>query len=250
LKTIRTIIVDDEQHCVDALQKLLQTYCPEVEIILVCYNGQEAIDAIQKHKPQLVFMDVEMPFFDGFQVVEHLKNIDFPIVFTTAHSEYAVRAFRFSITDFLLKPIDDTDFQAVIKKLKANNYSIPSLDQITLLKSTWKNTKENLKKLALPVESGLIFVEIENIIYCQSDGNYTTLFFKDGKSILVTRKLKEMEELLEDKPFFRIHNQHIINLNCIDAYQKGDGGEVTLSNTTKLRVSRLRRDDFLAIWSQ
>jgi two-component system, LytTR family, response regulator len=248
LKAIRTIIADDESPSVEVLRLLIQAYCPEIEIVAVCSNGQEAIEAIRKFKPQLVFLDVEMPNFTGFQVIEQLGAIDFPVIFTTAHSKYAVQAFRISATDFLLKPIDELDFQNAMNKLKNNGFLKPTADQLTLLQQTWRNSKENLKRLPLPIAAGLVFVEIENIIYCQSFGNYVTLYLSNGKTLVVTRSLKDIEELLENKPFFRIHNSFLVNLNYIEQYHRGEGGEVTLTNTTVLPVSKSKKDDFLEIF--
>jgi two-component system, LytTR family, response regulator len=250
LKSIRTIIADDEPPSIEVLTALCQTYCPEIELICVCTNGKEAIEAIKKHKPQLVFLDVEMPFYTGFQVLEQLGAIDFPVIFTTAHSKYAVQAFRISATNFLQKPIDELDFQNAMNNLKNSGFLKPTADQLTLLQQTWRNSKEDLKKLPLPIAAGLVFVEIDNIIYCQSEGNYVTLFLSNGKSLLITRGLKDIEELLETKPFFRIHNSYLINLNCIEQYHRGEGGHVVLSNTTVLPVSKSKKDVFLEIFKQ
>jgi two-component system, LytTR family, response regulator len=248
LKKIRTIIADDEIASIEVLKSLSQTYCPEIEFIAICSNGQEAIETIRNLKPELVFLDVEMPHYTGFQVLEQLGAINFPVIFTTAHSKYAVQAFRISATNFLQKPIDELDFQNAMNNLKRNGFLKPTSDQLILLQQTWKNSKENLNRLPLPIANGIVFIEIDSIIYCQSEGNYVKLFFTNGKNQIITRSLKDIEELLENRFFFRIHNQYLINLNCLTQYHKGEGGEVTLINDKVLPVSRSRKDDFLEIF--
>lgn len=241
---LKCIIVDDELRSRESLSQLLSTFCPDVEVCALCKDVQEGLDAIGFHKPNVVFLDVQMKKETGFDLLAKVTNINFEIIFTTAHSEYAIKAIRFSAIDYLLKPIDIQDLQNAVDNVrKKQNDNIPDRLQQLLLNLKAGNS-ENLK-LALPTSAGLTFIKIFDILYCKASGNYTEIFMKDGKKHLVSRQLKEYDEMLVEHNFFRIHHSSLINLNYVQDYIKGDGGYVIMSDNTSLDVSRRKKEDFL-----
>ncbi len=243
----QTILIDDEPHCLQSIEFLLNKYFPEVHVLARCSDGEAALAALQTHKPDFIFIDIEMPLLNGFQVLEKLENFDFSIIFTTAYSRYAVRAFRFSALDYLLKPVDSDEFREAVNRAIERKSTVTHAEQLQLLdKNLSSNNSVSLKKIALPHSDGLIFLETEKITFCESDGNYSRLHFETSKPVLVTKSLKIMEEMLVDSGFFRIHKQYLVNLHFIERYIRGEGGQVVLSTGEVLTVARNRRDDFLA----
>ena len=242
---IKCIIVDDEQKSQESLKILLEDFCKGVEVKALCQNVTEAINALATHNPDLVFLDIHLQRETGFDLLTPAKKIDFEVVFTTAYSEYAIKAFKFSAIDYLLKPIDIEELRKAVEKVKKkqNGNITDRLDQLIL---NLRNSSGQNYKLALPTSDGLIFVQIENIIYCEASSNYTQIFTQDGKKHLVSRTLKEYEDLLTDQNFFRIHNSYLINLNLIKKYVRGEGGYVVMTNDVSLDVSKRKKEAFLA----
>lgn len=243
---IRCIIIDDELKSRESLKILLTDFCENVEVLDICQNVSEGITSIDKHKPNVVFLDIQMQRETGFDLLSKIKQIDFEVVFTTAHSEYAIKAFKFSAIDYLLKPIDIEELKDSLSKVekKLNGNINERLEQLILnLKPTQSNQNY---KLALPTSDGLIFVKIEEIIYCEAASNYTQIFTDDGKKHVISRTLKEYEDLLADHNFFRIHNSHLINLASIKKYVRGDGGYVIMNNDVSLDVSKRKKEAFLS----
>lgn len=242
---IKCIIVDDEQKSQESLKILLEDFCEGVEVKALCQNVTEAINALATHSPDLVFLDIHLQRETGFDLLTQAKKIDFEVVFTTAYSEYAIKAFKFSAIDYLLKPIDIEELRKAVGKVKEkhNGNIADRLDQLIL---NLKNPSGQNYKLALPTSDGLIFVQIESIVYCEASSNYTQIFTQDGKKHLVSRTLKEYDDLLADQNFFRIHNSYLINLNLIKKYIRGEGGYVIMSNDVSLDVSKRKKEAFLA----
>ncbi|MEO7293903.1 MAG: LytTR family DNA-binding domain-containing protein [Ginsengibacter sp.] len=238
---IAAIIVDDERNSCEALQILLEDCCPEVQIVSICYSGEEALQKIIALKPQLIFLDIEMPNMNGFQLLEQLPKIDFELIFTTSYDQYAIKAIKFSALDYLLKPVDREELQKSVQKvLKKVNGNISQQLEILLQKVNQPTIA--VKRVALPTMQGLELVEINLIISCSANNNYTEFFLADKKKILVSRTLKETEEMLEDYAFLRIHNSHIVNLNEITRYVKGEGGYLIMSDGSTVDVSRSRKE--------
>lgn len=241
---VQCIIVDDELKSRESLQILLEDFCNNVKVLALCQNVAEAIKAIETHQPDVVFLDIQMQRETGFDLLTKIGSINFEVIFTTAYSEYAIKAFKFSAIDYLLKPIDIEELKKSIEKVEnklVGNFSLRLEQLIQNLKPT---TNQNYK-LALPTSDGLIFIKIEDIIYCEASSNYTLIFTNDEKKHLVSRTLKEYEDLLSDHNFFRIHNSFLINLNCIKKYVRGEGGYVTMSNDVSLDVSKRKKESFL-----
>jgi two-component system, LytTR family, response regulator len=246
---MKAIIVDDERNSCDSLKVLLQDFCQDVQVVDTCQTIASAILSIQKTKPDVIFLDINMKGENGFDLLEKLKPIDFEIVFATAYSEYAIRAFKFSAIDYLLKPIDIEELRAAIKKVREvkGKESKTRYDQLIF---NLQPTNDAHLKLALPSLDGLTFVQIADIIYCEADSNYTTFFLNDGTKLIVSHTLKEYDELLTPHRFFRIHHAYLINLNAIKQYVRGDGGQVIMSNNVRLDVSKRRKEEFLGLFNR
>jgi two-component system, LytTR family, response regulator len=243
---IKAIIIDDEQHCINRIEHILREYClNEVELTGSFETVDAGLAAIKKLKPQLVFLDVEIHDKTGFDLLKQIPDIDFEVIFTTAYDKYAVQAFKFSAIDYLLKPVDADELQQAINKLKEKFSKTEMSQKLDTLFHNLKTIKDGSKKICVPVLNGLIFLNVNEIIRCESNINYTTLFIKDKQKILVAKTLKEFEELLSEYNFFRVHNSHLINLDYIKSYNKGKGGSVSMTDGSEIEVSTRRKEDFL-----
>lgn len=240
---MKAIIIDDEVNCCKALSVLLQRHSPDIEVVATCQNGSEGLVAIQLHSPDIVFLDIQMPGMTGFEMLEKLPAFDFHLVFTTSFDQYALKAFRFSAMDYLLKPIDKDELLKAIEKLKKINKTSPR--QVEALLQKVRHPLQAMNKIALPTMEGLQLVPVHSIISCESDDNYTILFLNDRRKIVVSCTLKEIEEMLEDFPFIRVHRSYLVNLNEIEKYVKGEGGYLIMSDGSNIDVSRSRKEDLL-----
>ena len=242
---IRSIIIDDEQHCVRALLSDLQQHCPSIELAEACYSAKEGIMAIRKFNPDLVFLDVEMPWMNGFEMLEILGEINFSIIFTTAHDEFAAKAFRISAVDYLLKPVDGNDLKAAVQKVEKKMDEGSSVQHISNLLRNMRQPSTD-HKIALPQREGYEFIEISSIIYCQAEGAYTKVFINDKKPMLISRTLGDVEELLPPEIFQRIHHSTVVNVSYISQFLRTDGGYVVLKNGEKLSVSKAKKEMLMA----
>lgn len=242
---LRAIIVDDEKHSRDGLQFLLEKHCPEVTVVAACGNSADALEAIDRHQPQLLFLDVEMPGRDGFELLEACNAPRFAVIFTTAYDHYAMQAIRHSALDYLLKPIDVAELQAAVTKA-ASQQGRTNEKKVEELISFLHQHLQQGERLALPTPMGLRMMVVKDIIRCESDGAATYVYVQhENKPVMVSRTLKEMEELLKDKGFFRVHHSYLVNLSFMDKYIKGDGGEIIMSDGQRVPVSRQKKQDFL-----
>ncbi|MCF6349199.1 MAG: LytTR family DNA-binding domain-containing protein [Flavobacteriaceae bacterium] len=242
---LKAIIIDDEQHCVDRICKLLNKYNNDLDIIKVCTNLDDAKTSIESIEVDVIFLDVHLHEQTGFDLLKQLSNIDFEIIFTTAYDSYAVDAFKFSALDYLLKPIDEDDLSLTIEKLKKKTSLKDVSKKVEVLFHNLDDKKNQVKKIAVPTLEGLTFIKVSDIIRCQSDINYTHIFLEGNKKITVAKTLKHFEDLLDQYNFFRTHQSHLINLSYIDKYVKGKGGYVLMSDGTHIEVAVRRKDAFL-----
>ena len=242
---IRAIIVEDEEKARSNLMQILSEYCSNVEVVDAQDNVKSGVQAIQQHSPDLVFLDVHMQGETGFDLLEQIGSIDFEIIFTTAHNEYAVKAFKFSAIDYLLKPVDIDELINAVKKAGDKIKHDATKERYELVIENLKGQKSTFNKIALPTAEGLIFVQVAEIIRCESEDNYTHFFLKDGERILVSKTIKYFEELLTDQDFFRVHQSHLININHIKEYHKGEGGYAIMSDDSAVIVSRRKKEAFL-----
>jgi len=241
---ITATIVDDEPYCCESLVTLLERYCPEVKVLDICYSGADVLRSFKEKKPDILFLDIEMPHMNGFELLEKLSEIDFKLIFTTSYDQYAIKAIRFSALDYLLKPVDREELQkAVQKALSQTKYPLPQQIEILLQKLDHPTIPVN--KIAIPTVEGLQMIFVESIISCNADSNYTVLFLKNKQKIIASRSLKEIEELLEDYSFARVHHSYVVNLNEVEKYVKGEGGYLMMSDGTTVDVSRSRKEMLL-----
>ncbi len=241
---MRVIIIDDEKHCREGLAIMLDKYCDGIELVASCADGKAGIKAIGQSAPDLVFLDIEMPGMNGFDMLENCSQLDFDVIFTTAYNEYAIQAIRHNALDYLLKPVNKNELMQAVNKARKNRKHQASEKITGLLQSVRSGKKTG--KIAISTVEGLVMVDTGEIVYCESENNYTRIHLSSGKRILVSKTLKKVEELLMSHThFFRIHNSYLINLDFMQQYIKGDGGEVVLSGGQQLPVSRLKRAEFL-----
>lgn len=242
---IRTLIIDDEQHCTDRLLKLLESHKSNVHVMDTLSNVADGVNAVQKLRPDLIFLDVQIHDQTGFDLLKQIETLETEVIFTTAYDKYAVQAFKFSAVDYLLKPVDVDDLQTALDKVSRKMNEKNSHERLEVLLHNLKNTRDTVKKLSIPTINGFSFIPITEILRCQSDINYTTIFLKDKQKITVAKTLKEFEELLSDYHFFRVHNSHLVNLSYIKSYNKGKGGTIVMTDQTVIEVSTRRKDDLL-----
>lgn len=240
---ISALIIDDEQHCINRLADLLKQYHSDVMLVSTAASVKEGLQAIELCQPQLLFLDVQLKDGTGFDLLRQCKYINFKIIFTTAFEKFAIEAIKFSAIGYLLKPVEEEDLKQAVDKIKT--ISVEQTRQMANVIDTNMNQPIKKKRLTVPVGNELLFLNIEDIVRCHSDINYTTIFKNDKQKIVVAKTLKEFEEMLTAYDFFRIHNSDLINLSYLKSYNKGKGGSVTLTDGTELEVSTRRKDDFL-----
>jgi len=243
---IRTIIIDDERRSRETLATLLQRYCPDIELLDTAESVAAGAETIRSQTPDLVFLDIEMPHGSGFDLLDTGHPERFEVIFTTAYDRYAIRAIKCSPLDYLMKPIDRDDLIAAVEKARKKLAPQEQMARyVGAVLETIRSQSERLHKVALPTSDGLLFIEPEQILRCEAQGNYTTIHLINGERILVTRTLKEFDGLLTPMNFFRVHNAHLINLRHVRKYVRGDGGHIIMSDSNSIEVSRRRRDDLM-----
>lgn len=241
---IKAIIIDDEPDSLESLRLAVTNFCRSVEVIFTSDSALEGIRAINKFKPDLVFLDVQMPQMSGFDVLQQFDEISFEVIFVTAYNHYAVKAIKFSALDYLLKPVEIDELQRAVKKAEEKINSGTRSLQVHTMRG--ENEKPSFEKIAIPTGEGLLMIDCKDIIRCVAVDNYTEIYVSNHPKLLVTRTLKEFEELLEPHNFFRVHHSHLINLNRIVKYFKGEGGNVLMSDGVQVDVSRRKKEEFLA----
>lgn len=239
------IIVDDEPKSRESLKILIEDFCEGVTVKALCQNVSEAIQAIDANKPDVVFLDIQLQRETGFDLLNQLQNVDFEVIFTTAFSEYAIRAFKYSAIDYLLKPIDIEELRQALSKVDRKNSKAVNERLQELLHNLKSGSTDNYK-LALPTADGLVFVKVSEILYCQAASNYTEIILTENRKYIVSRTLKEYEDMLAEQQFYRIHHSYLVNLNEIKKYVRGEGGYVIMNNDKSLDVSKRKKEGFLS----
>ncbi len=248
---INAIIIDDEQHCADRLSTLLTTHCSQSIYLAGSFQTLETgIRGIRKLQPDVIFLDVMLGEQTGFDLLEQLGDVSCAVIFTTSYDKYAVQAFRFSAIDYLLKPVDPDDLNEAVEKLQEKISKEELSEKFDVLFHNLKAMQGASRKISIPTSNGLTFLQISDIIRCQSDVNYTVIYLKNKRKITVARTLKEFEELLTDYNFYRVHNSHLINLAYIKSYHKGKGGSVQMTDQSEIEVATRRKEDFLKKMSE
>lgn len=241
------IVIDDENHCIKTLSNLLETHFPQVNILAACNESTKAYDLIQHHHPDFIFLDIEMPFLNGFDLLSKFDHLYFDVIFTTAYDSYAIKAIKFSALDYLLKPVDKEELATAIEKIKSKQSTI---SKAQLQMATAVHSKLLPETIALPTSDGLTFASVNDIIYCMADVSYTRLYMLDKSEILLSKTLGDVNEMLSECDFFRIHHSSLINLRQVKKYIRGEGGEVIMSNGKSLQVARARKTDFLNVFAR
>jgi two-component system, LytTR family, response regulator len=241
---ITAILVEDEAHSRKTLSNFLAKYCKQVRLLHSAVNVADAVQSISEHKPDLVFMDIDLPDGTGFEVLDQIPKPWPKIIFVTAYNQYAVKAFQISAIDYLLKPVDPELLIKAVEKAFVSDTTFDQQDK--KVEAFIENRKTGrLSKMALPTQHGVQLVRINEIVRFEADGNYTKIYLKDKSKHMVSRKIKEFEFMLAELPFFRVHQSHIVNLEMIDRYIKGEGGTVILDDGSQIEVARRRKEEFL-----
>jgi two-component system LytT family response regulator len=244
---LNCIIVDDEVNCAETLQLALGRYCKSVHVISVINNSLKAEEEIRKHKPDIVFMDIEMPHLTGFDVLAKTTDVPFSVIFTTAYDHYALKAIKHNALDYLLKPIDMDELITAVKRVEEKaKPAVPEMSKIETFLSQLVR-ENNLQKLAVPSMEGIIYLEIDSIIRISADRNYSDIHLVNAKKITSSKTLKEYEQALAGHHFFRVHNTHLVNLKFITKYIKGVGGTLVMSDGANIEVSRDKKKELLEL---
>jgi two-component system LytT family response regulator len=244
-KNIRAILIDDELTSLKNLKQKLEEFCKQVTIIDALDKPEEAIPVIRNSKPDVLFLDIEMPKMSGFRMLEELGDYDAEVIFTTAYNHYAIDAMRISAFDYLVKPIAIEELEQAVNRLLEKK-SMHTQERLKILKQSIKDNQSQENKIAVPLADGLEFILIKNIIRIESSSSYSRIFLMNGQSMLVTKLLKDFEDMLVPYRFFRVHNSHLVNLNYIKKYLRGVGGQVLLDNGDLIDVSRRKKDEFIS----
>ncbi len=238
---MRAILIDDEPDNLKLLTLQLGRHCPQVEVVGQYTESMEGLKGIRTLQPALVLLDIEMPVMNGFQLLEKVGDINFQLIFITAYDQYAVRAFRFSALDYLLKPVDTIDLVAAIQRAEKVTKINPQ--QLDLLKQYYTSGMGSTpQKIALPHAHGLVFVDTSQIIYCEADSNYTRFYLENGEQYLISKTLGTVQEVLENRNFVRVHRQFMVNIIHIQKLMKGEGTYLLLTNGVSIPVARQQKE--------
>lgn len=243
---LKAIIVDDEQHSLKTTELLVKKNCDEIEIIGIAENPEKGIELIDTLQPDLVFLDIAMPRMNGFEMLQHLTYKEFEVIFTTAYDEYAIKAFKVSAIDYLLKPIDKKGLIEAVKKVKSKFEKDEEYNKIDQLINSVSKPGIKKEKVALPIDGKIQLIPFASIVYCESESNYTFIHLED-KKLLLSKTLKEIERIIDHHDFFRVQNSYLVNLNHIKEYIRGEGGELVMSNGHEVRVSRNKKEELLKL---
>ena len=242
---LNAVIVEDEYHSRQALKNLIQEYCPSIHVIGMATGVNEGLALLEVNDPDLVFLDIEMPHESGFDLLTKAKSLNFEVIFTTAYRHYAIKAIKFSAIDYLLKPIDPEELQIAIQKVVVKRQEIWYNKKIENLLNNIRNDNIQQHSITLSTAQGYEFIKVAQIVYCEANGAYTKFILKDRKPLIVSRHLKEYENLLNDHPFMRIHQSYLINLEEVGKYLRSDGGYVVMKNGDQVSISNKKKDKFI-----
>ncbi|MCB2222038.1 MAG: LytTR family DNA-binding domain-containing protein [Bacteroidetes bacterium] len=246
---LRTIIIDDEKHIRESLSEMLKKHCPNVKLIDTAAGVKSGLEAINKYHPDLILLDIKMKDGTGFDLLEQIDNISFKIIFITAYDQYAIKAFKFSALDYLLKPVNSQELKEAVDK--AENLSQQEINtKLNTLTGNLNTNDQAKKKIILKTFDNVYLVRVGDIIYAESDNRYTTLYLESGEKVIVSHVLKHYQEMLEEYGFYRVHKSFLINLEYIYRFEKADGGYVVMSQGTKVPVASRKREELLKLFER
>lgn len=241
----KALIVEDELHSRNFLKSIIEEFCPQINVVAMAADVEQGVAAIREYEPDLVFLDIEMQTGTGFDLLKHFPEPKFNVIFTTAYDHYAMKAIKFSAIDYLLKPIEIEELQKAIEKWADKKILNDNKRSVEVLLQNLQSSQKNHQSIGLSTSEGLEFVPLHEITHIESSGPYSHFFIKNKQKIIVSRHLKEYENLLSDHGFFRVHNSHIINLREVKKYLKSDGGIIVMNDETNIPISLKKKDDFM-----
>lgn len=241
---MKALIIDDEFYCANTLEIMLRAHCQQINEIRVFTDPLEGLGYLQLNTPDILFLDVEMPHMTGFELLEKAKNFNGSVIFTTAFDTYAFQAFKVDAISYLLKPIDKGELIKAVEKASRNTGKSKHQDLMEIIQQTLGTQQRTIQKIPIPTSDGIHLLSTDEIIHCDADGSYSRIYCQNQKTLMVSKNLKELEELFNSSRFFRIHKSHLINLDHIKFVSKQDGGDVLMSNNNLIPVSRHTRQDF------
>lgn len=245
---MKAIIIDDEENAIIILKKLLQQFSPFIEIVTTASNGRQGLEALNQHNPDILFLDIEMPGMTGFEMLEQLDTYNFQVIFTTAYDQYAIKALKFSALDYLLKPVDPDELKAAVDKaVKKKQERFSFLNDFKEAMGNFKNSVSHPRKLALSTLEGVSFIDLDEIIRLNSSGNYTYVYLSGGERAVASKTLKEFEDILSQQGFIRVHKSHLINVQHVKKYIRGEGGTLIMSDNSEVDVSVRKRGELMSM---
>ncbi|HET9430669.1 MAG TPA: LytTR family DNA-binding domain-containing protein [Chitinophagaceae bacterium] len=246
---IKAVIIDDEQHSIDTLKWKLENYCPDVVVQAAFDSPADGVEYLKKNPPDLLFLDIEMPMLNGFDVLEELgRDLPYNIIFITAYDNFGIQAVKFSALDYLLKPVQNKELKdAIDKHLKKIQQKIPAEQIDLLLNNVHAEKKGKVGKIALASKESIEFVDPQEIICCEANSNYTNVFLAEGRKRVISKTLKEFEDMLSPYQFFRPHNSFLVSLKRVKEFIRGDGGYLVMENKMKIPVSKSKREELMEL---
>jgi len=242
---IKTLIIEDEQKSRDVILKIIEKNCPELTVIGTAGNVSEGVEKIKSLKPELVFLDITMPDGSGFDLLEQVQGHKFDLIFATASNSHAIRAFKYSACDYLLKPIDSEELISAVSRIAKRKSETPDMQNLNFLIQQLKKNDDNFQKITLPTGNAYEIINLKDIIRCEADGSYTYFYLTDKRKLMVSASLKHYEELLPEQDFIRVHHHNLINMNHVIRFLKEDGGYAVMTDGTKIEISRRKKDQFM-----
>ncbi|MDC6361705.1 MULTISPECIES: LytR/AlgR family response regulator transcription factor [Flavobacteriaceae] len=243
--TLKVVIIEDEKHSRETLKSMLEEFCKDVKVIATASSVSEGVKVLSIYSPDVVFLDIELQSGLGFDVLTQIKDPTFEVIFTTAFEKYAIKAIKFSSLDYLLKPIDLSELQDAVEKARNRMDTNVYRQQIDTLMQSLAKENHKQEKICLATTAGMEFIAIEDIVICKADGSYTSFVLKNKNTLMVSKHLKEYENLLGDYQFMRVHNSYVINLNEVKKYVKSDGGYIIMSNDMHVSISPRKKDELM-----
>jgi two-component system, LytTR family, response regulator len=242
---IKALIIEDEQKSREMLAMLVEQNCPTLQLVGQAKNVAEGAEMIKSLKPDLIFLDIQMPDGTGFDLLEQVQDKKFEIIFTTATDKHALKAIKYSACDYLLKPLDIDELKQAVEKVTGKKNQSPTMENLQFLIQHLKRADDNYQKITLPTGNAYEIINIKDIIRCEADASYTHFHLVGGKKLMVSASLKHYEDLLPENEFIRVHHQHLINMNHVTRYLKQDGGYAVMSDGTQIEISRRKKDSFM-----